>query len=285
MKNFTLAFTCHRRLQVCLGLTILFSFVGRGQIFAETISSTYAVTFSEDERFLNALHAYGNGTMNSNTLNQIESLAACDNPHNRIRARNRPAVLVENDGVSHADLTSFTMRINQAGFEFGSGDVGSPDYLGNHYLASHYLSPNVNILGSSVSTDGSLLTVNFSGLAPGESAIFRIDIDPKNNNGFPFPDYREALFGLGSLGEAGVNQLGETSATFSMGETSATTAPATLLAANTAIYINANIRAYHTNDPVGQLGGGGTTIPEPTTATLLAIALLGWSQQRRRAWK
>jgi len=222
--------------------------------------------------------------MSSNTLAQIESLAACDNPHNRIRARNRSAVLVENDGTSDADLTSFTIQINQAGFEFGSGDVGSPDYSGNYYLASPYLSPNVDILGSSVSADGSLLTVNFSGLAPGESAIFRIDIDPKDNNGFPFPDYREALFGLDSLGGAGVNQLGETSATFSKGETSATTAPATLLAANAAIYINANVRAYHANDPVGQLGGGGgTMIPEPTTAALLAIALLGWLPQRRRA--
>jgi len=276
-------FISSQRQFVGLGLAILLLLVGQGRVFSETISGTYAITFSENERFLNALHAYGNGSMDTQTMNQIESLAACDNPHNRVRARNRPALLVENDGDSQGDLTSFTLQINQAGFEFGTGDEGSPDYSGNHYLPSPYLSPNVNILGSSVSADGSLLTVNFSGLAPGESAIFRIDIDPKNNDGFPFPDYREALFGLGSAGAAGANQLGETSATFSMAGTSSTTEPTTLLPANSAQFINANIRAYHSVDPVGQLGGGGsTTIPEPTTAALLAIALLGWSQQRRR---
>ena len=272
------------RLQRFFGvLVVLAATVLTQPLFAATVTGNYQLTFSESDKFLYALDMFDDGAMDAKLLAEIEMQVSCDNPHNRIRARNRVAMKVTNDAGSQGDLTSISLQINQAGFDFGTGDEGSPDYLGEYFWESPYSSAAVDILGSSVSLDGSLLTIDFSGLAPGESAIFRLDFDPESELAFPFPDYREVLFGLDSDGNSGVNALGETTGTFTMGAMSATTIPATFAPSAAAAYINGDIRAYHAEDPVGQFGVTGSTVPEPTTALLLMAGVASCLGVRRRS--
>jgi hypothetical protein len=209
---------------------------------------------------------------------------SCDNPHLRIRARNKPAVMVINDGTSAAPITELTIKINDAGgmYAFGMGDVAT-DFFTNFVKPTIYSDAGVMITSSSASPDLRTLTINFSGLEAGKKAIFNIDLDPLNGM-FMFPDYRGALFGAPlSPGDPPT-----TPATITALYQNNTAAPNTkLLTLNlpqmtvNPTWMNENIRPYHSMDMVEMMGG---EIPEPGCIVLAlpVVAAMAWRRGRAK---
>lgn len=236
------------------------------------VAGSYRVDIASSERLLNAL-----GTPEEA---EVQHQVSCDNPHYRVRARNKPAIKITNDVGSGGDLTGFTLRINQAAYLFGEGDTAL-DGFDQFIKRSAYTDPGVDITGSSLSGDGRTVTVNFSGLSAGKSAIFRVDLDTNDVNLFPFPDFRNVLFGADSGGGPGTPAV--TTATFTAGGMS-TTSPETALdpILGQMSFFEGSVRPYNASDPVIPSGGGGTTIPEPTSVVLLLTGALGAAALRRK---
>lgn len=241
--------------------------------------NSFSVTISSSERFLMAL-----GTSMETTVAQEEM---CDNPNNRIQKRNRPAVRVENSADSDSNLTSFTLRIAEDDIFFGTGDTSFDGFNGSPIRIGAYNMPGMEILGATItdvsgqgSEDGTdkLLTVNFSGLAPGEFAIFNIDLDTTDASAFQLPDFREELFGVDTGNGVG------TPAYFAAAFADGSNVPEAQFAASNAAapYSGMNVRPYHAPDPILPFGGSSTVIPEPTSFMILGLGLFGLSHVRRR---
>jgi PEP-CTERM motif-containing protein len=236
---------------------------------ASSLSSSYTINFAESTRLLNAL-----GTPNEQIVQKEES---CDNPHARVRARNRPGVKISNSETSVGNLSSFTIEIKKTAYLFGTGDSPLDGFYDQYIRTSPYSDEGVDITGSSVSEDGRELTINFDGLAAGKSVIFRVDLDTNDDSIFPFPDFRNVLFGNSD----GSGMRATTSATF-LSEAGSAITPKTLLTKiseldqKQIVYWEGNVRPYSVIDPVIPQGGGGTTeIPEPTSAMLLLAGVVG----------
>ena len=207
---------------------------------------------------------------------------SCDNPHLRVRARNKPAVMLTNNGDSAAPITSFTMSIDVSQpFLFGAGDIVA-DAFTNYIKNTIYTSAGVSITGSSISPDGRSLTVNFDGLTAGKKAIFNVDLDAADPGMFPFPDYRMVLLGAPQPGENPT-----TPATFGATFTnSASPLPNSQTLSgqftqmtDTPTYHDLVIRPYGVMDKVEIITEGGQ-IPEPS-GIALALSGLGLLAVRR----
>ncbi|RIK80779.1 MAG: hypothetical protein DCC67_08910 [Planctomycetota bacterium] len=208
---------------------------------------------------------------------------ACDNPHLRVRNRNKPALMLTNNMDSVAPITSFTLTINEGPYVFGAGDFaidGFTDLVKN----TMYSDAGVTIIGSSLSDDGKTLTVNFDGLDQGKKAIFCVDIDP-DGDGFPYPDYRNVLFGAPVASGGATTDPASYAVTFTgpgsapntnrlVGDFDVMTAPPT--------YQNATIRPYIQMDPIEITTVGGQ-IPEPAGAMLALVGAAALAAARRRA--
>jgi len=155
----------------------------------------FTMTMSPYARTLNALEEFG---PMSPEFMEVWKEDSWDNPHLRVRARNKPAIMIVNENNSVAPLTTFTLEINNPGpFFFGMGDFATDNFVG-FIQNTIYTDPGVTITGSSVSGDGKTLMVNFDGLTAGRKAIFNIDLDSSDPGLFPFPDYRLVLCGAPS---------------------------------------------------------------------------------------
>lgn len=208
---------------------------------------------------------------------------ACDNPHLRVRNRNKPAFMLTNDMDSVAPITSFTLTINEGPYYFGAGDLamdGFTDYVKN----TMYTDAGVSITGASVSPDGKALTVNFDGLTAGKKAIFCVDLDASDPSVFPYPDYRNVLFGAPTTSGGATTDPASYAATF----TSPTSAPNTRtlggvfdLWTGVPDWQNDNVRPYREMDPIEITTIDGQ-IPEPAGAVLALLGLAAFVGGRRR---
>jgi hypothetical protein len=195
---------------------------------------------------------------------------SCDNPHLRVRARNKPAIMLTNNADSAAPITSFTLSIDASQpYLFGMGDVVSDNFT-NFIKDTIYTDAGVTITGSSISPDGRTLTVNFDGLTAGKKAIFNVDFDAEDMDMFPFPDYRMALLGAPYPGENPTTP-GTYGATFT---NAASPVPNSQTLSNefeqmteTPTYHDLVIRPYGVMDKVEVIPGGGQ-IPEPNSLVL-----------------
>ena len=244
---------------------------------ANPVAGWYEITISESDRFLDAL-----GTPLEDAVAMEE---ACVNPMIKVGRRNMPAILLYNDPTSEGEISSFTMEIREDGFVFGDGDDGMTP--GMYAFESMFQDAGVMITGSSLSADMKTLTVNFSGLAPGESALFRVDLDPTDPGAFQKPDFRQVLLGLSEDGTmGGVGTVGTTSSVFSMAGMDSSTPPVELPTIDPAPpnvivpVINSRFDDHNNPDPLIVVESGGS-IPEPSSAVLLAGSLALWCARRR----
>lgn len=244
----------------------------------------FDVVVSPYARVLDAFHDKLAGTISAQTFMDIQMEESCDNPHLRVRARNKPAIMLTSLMTSVAPLTSFTINIEEGDFAFGSGDIPMDNFTGFVRLASMYSDSGVSITGSSLSNANKTLTVNFSGLEQGKTVIFNVDLDPTAGGAFPFPDYRNVLFGAPV--DADADQTDPATYTANFGVAPNTTAvPGTFVQlTDVPDYSNDTIRPYRNMDMVEIIPGGGM-IPEPSSAALLLAAVAGLAAvgRRRRA--
>lgn len=226
--------------------------------------TAFEVLFSPSARVL--------GATDTPDFFDVQYDESCDNPHLRIRARNKPGVLVKNDDTSAAPITSFTLKINEGAYFFGTGDVAT-DNFDSFIKNSIYSDAGVIITGSSVSPDAKTLTVTFDGLTAGKRAIFNIDLDSSDPNAFMFPDYRAVLFGTPHNGVS--TDPATASATF----TGNTAAPNSRTVSVTLpdeddepTYMETAIRPYQAEDIMEVIGDGASEVPEPAGFVLAAAA-------------
>jgi hypothetical protein len=227
------------------------------------------------------------GAMGTAMETQVRNEEACDNPLLRTRARNKPAVMVTNSTMSDAPIDSFTIRISDGPYLFGDGDNSMDNF--NGFIRETVYSPDgVTITGSTLSSNGTQLTVHFDGLTAGKSVIFNIDLDANDMDMFPFPDFRSVLFGAPMNAGDAPTDPAVVSALFldDSGEEPMTRRLERQLQQITEVpaYANSRIRPYHVNDPIEVVGiGTMDVVPEPASATAALIALtLGLAHRRRR---
>lgn len=234
----------------------------------------FQLDISPSARVLDALDAKRNGEITAQEFYDINYDESCDNPHLRIRARNKPAVMITNfDGTilgnaaSVAPITSFSLTINDPGaYIFGNGDSG--DVFTGFIKKTSYLDAGVSITGSSLSADKKTLTVNFDGLTAGKSAVFNIDLDTTDPNNFMYPDYRMVLCGSPSDPTTPATAAATFVNSASPAPNSATrTLQFSALSANPQ-YVEEDIRSYQDMDKMEYRE---MSIPEPS-AGLLSLA-------------
>jgi hypothetical protein len=229
---------------------------------------------------LGAVSDFQRGDITAQEMHDIIFDASWDNPNLRIRARNKPAFLIENTSTTmSAEITSFSATI-PAGttFTFGDGDMAMDNFT--NYVRSNvsYNDAGVSVTGSSLSDGGRTVTVNFSGLTAGKRVLFNLDLD--TSSGFPYPDFRTVLFGApsgpgvtpGSFTVNFANPSGSVTDDFVSPD---------LDASQPLTFAGANIRPYSFMDMVEHLGIGGQ-IPEPSAAVLSVLGLAALTACRRR---
>jgi hypothetical protein len=217
-----------------------------------------------------------------------------DLPASRRAARSVPFISLTNESNT-ASISQFKMTIGDDQFHFGNALMGMYAKLGKD-------TPGYN-LSSTVEDGGDTLVVNIlnGGLAPGKTVNFQIDLDVDAAYAGVFymhPDYRTVLFDMngdnyyqnaGIVNDPNDDDNSQVSMTFSMsGMPSVTTTPTAFPDPNvldgSARFVNANIARYGDSDPVRAfpLSGGGSIIPEPTSALLGLLGLVAISASARR---
>ena len=214
----------------------------------------------------------------------------------RVVARNMPFLELQNDSTSDAPITELRMSIGDARFNFNCQILGSCAKLAKS-------TPGVD-LSSAVASGGDelVLTIGDGGLAAGEVVRFRIALarDAANLGLFHMPDFRTVLFDMNGVGvydgnlhsPSSLDQTldnSEFSAKFTMGAVTKTIGPVALddysVTSVAKDYFNDHYRRYGVMEPVESflaIGAGGV-IPEPGSALLAMIGLVGAALPLKRA--
>jgi hypothetical protein len=253
------------------------------QATAARAAESFDMQISPYVQVLGAVSDFQRGDITAEMMHDIIFDASWDNPNLRIRARNKPAFLLENTSTTlSAEITSFSATI-PAGttFSFGDGDMAMDNFT--NFVRSNvaYNDPGVSITGSSLSNGGKTVTVNFSGLTVGKRVLFNLDLD--TSSGFPYPDFRTVLFGAPSLPGSPQTAPGSFTVDFANPSGSVTDdfVSPDLDASQPLTFAGANIRPYSFMDMVEHLGIGGQ-IPEPSSAVLCLASLGALAACRRR---
>jgi hypothetical protein len=219
----------------------------------------------------------------------------------RMTARSMPYVEVKNNDTSGAPLTEFRLTIGDTKFRYNCEFMGECAMQGK-------TTPNAGIT-SFTELNGDVLVVRFGdgGLAAGEIARFKIDIDPDPEyKGLVFsnPDFRTVLFDMNGRnvylndpdGTSSADNASFTGKFEMSGMEPFITDPTffedRIVGGAAGQYYNNIYRPYGVMEEVDQfqflsLGGGGE-IPEPSTVALAMVSLLGslavpaWARRGRR---
>jgi hypothetical protein len=225
-----------------------------------------------------------------------------------VRRANRmmPWIEVTNNPQSTGNLTQFRMSIGDTSFNF------TDDMMGTYAMEGQKMTIPINVpdLDFSIASaqlvtdqgallgDELLVTFGNGGLAPGETARFKVFLhgDPGN---LVMPDYREIFGNANASNTVNPNDDFDTNSVFSAVFADFNNPNLTLQTDPMALadfviegapFFNSNtvLRPYSVMEPVqifGGLstGGQGEVIPEPATAGLaMACALVGcWGVRRR----
>lgn len=208
---------------------------------------------------------------------------SCDNPHLRIRANNKPAVMltVSDSLAAGAELASFTISINDPMYLFGDGDGQVQDTFTQFVKESVFTDSGVSIVSNTLSADMRSLTITFDGLTAGKKVLFNVDLDVINDPAmFLFPDFRHVLHGAPLPGTTEAGDPASYSGTFEMTGMDPVTASGMFAQmTETPSYSNQNIRPYQTMDMIEVIR---TEVPEPTSVVLAGLAIAGGLALRRR---
>lgn len=199
--------------------------------------------------------------------------ATCQNPYARLQDRNRPFLAVINTSNNADDITSVEINMEEAGFEFGTGDMAGDGFDGFLSMLSSASDAGVQLTSSSYGADNSELVLNFAGLSPGQAAIFRVDIDEPGGV-FMFPDYREAFQGA-NAGFGRDGDLALLTANFDSGASSNALFPSVGRLQTAGL-----VEGYHsqTMTPPAQ-----SMVPEPTSVCLIMAGFSCLGLLRRRS--
>ena len=208
--------------------------------------------------------------------------AMWDNPYQRIADRNMPWVEVVNAVESTSDITQYIMSIGDEAFHF------SDAHFGSLIMESDTDSAGVSLVAN-VINGGDTLVIDIAGLNPGDTARFRVDIDPDDPAAFPHPDFRLVFFDMNGNSNADNSDVSLRFAEITDPVT--VTLPNTLpdFAVNGPLYFNTHIRPYNVMEHVDTFTIGDSVtvtqgVPEPSTLALIAMLglTLGTVSYRRR---
>ena len=233
--------------------------------------------------------------------------AMWDTAEVRRASRMMPWIEVTNNPTSTGNLTQFRFSIGDTNFQFSDAMMGEYAVPGDMVsLPTNVPDLDFSIASATTVTDNGalpgdelLVTFGNGGLAPGETARFRLYLqaDP---GVFTQPDFREIFGNANASNQVNPNDDFDTNSIFSavfadFNDPSLTVETDPTALADFVIegpaFFNSNtvLRPYTVMEPVQIFGGGGTgghggVIPEPTTAALaVAAALAGcWGVRRRR---
>ena len=224
-----------------------------------------------------------------------EMMAAWTTPTTLAMKRNRPYLLLTNTG--DADMTSFTLNIGTPDGQHAGQEPQTFDWA---RIVAAGTSPGVtttSILPDTLDQNakGDSIVINFggAGLAPNQTVLFQVDIDPKNATSSPFADYRQVFFLINPPDIDDTTGNATTSATFTVpGGTQSVALPDTAWANQQDVrhtnYYGTTVAAHYMDDFVTQWGTGGiSTVPEPSTMVLAGLGafgaiLGGWRARRNK---
>lgn len=268
-SNHTMKHVANSRWAVC---SILAAVMLLGTFAADNASAanSYSLNFNSSEQLL----ANPNDAM-------VMHFESWDSPLLRRWERNTPWIEVNNDSDSMQNLTEIS-------FDMPEGYVWSDIALGAAAILSS-TTPGVSLEGNIITPE--TLSVSFlnGGLAPGETARFRVDIDlAPGEVGFIHPDYRNVFFDSDPTDTVD-DDLG-LAATFGTGA-DAVLLEGRLGALNVPLtgFVEGNLRPYSIMEMVETFpditpdGGPDPVIPEPSTGILALLCLAGLVGGRRRS--
>lgn len=267
-----------------LSLLVLLGVFVSTPVFAGPISGSFAISMGESTRLLQAELREGRGEISAVQLASIAQSESCKNPSTRLQNRNRVAMMLQNTSAE-AEISSYTINIQEMGYLFGDGDKLSDGFLGSLVNLDYRSDDGVGVTAQ-FGVDMTEIVLNFTGLTAGRAAIFRLDLDPMDTSGMMFPDFRSIL--LGADNGSGPTQPALNSTTFSMAGMPDVQTPleAFNIALPTGLTASGRLEGYRSQAATQMYGqtGGTDVIPEPSTAVLLlagAASLMGIGFRRR----
>lgn len=236
-----------------------------------------------------------NGTVNFNSL---ETMLADDTDMVSMKSAmwvgwatqvyeyNMPYIEVANDEDSATNITSFEISIGDTLYNFGNEffkkeETNSAPYPANgEFALTGFATPDVNFTAS-ISDDGDMLIIDFldGGIAPGERAIFQVDINPDAGeaDALLFKDYTSVFFTPNGGDDTSGNSV--VSVGYADGTTLSRQLPNPTLS-DDAIRFLTTPRPYSEPQPQVDLEPF-ELVPEPTAGLLAALALAGAAARRR----